>query len=781
MLIRGPSPSAVACRTVAAALLAMIGLCGPLAAQDAPKSDPGAESPTLSRVFAAWQARQERIKSFYFAWNVRAVLPKGYEFPGVRVLPGLRAWDVVSDKHVEFSVPQSEWSGAGSDRWQSDFSEIVYNADDGWKETGRLRITHDGTLNSRLRVPSDSAASPTIAIWRKVPVKHPSNIGSSGDSLLLNLEFDLVPLRLAVRPLGPSSDWTPENSRVVSEDALVGGVHCVKLQMDKMNYSEQCWVDPKRDYCVVRWERGNGANKPLDLVIDCEQSVDHEWLPARWRWTLFDRPGAESASFAATVTRRAVNKTLPEKTFTADYPRGTRVYDASVELPIVESDDHSGMLPPDEARPLLAAIADAWLKRQSQARRFKYVWRREGDRNTINTLCVDGEKYMTEYKTPDWAPPAREAKPARLERQMWFVHEMKTVFDGVDTRDFRLSDAPQAPGGVVNIRPGSGVERTGAFPGDRYLFFVFRPLDPIFKGISVADLRDPAKFRIRRQTGKIGDVACIVIETEEHPGLQADYWLDPARDYLPLREHRTLNGEDRDRLDLSYRPDPTCGWVPVGWTDANVGMGGSVLFSNIDTVIAFTINQPIPAADFRLDTPPGADVRDARQDRRPKRERADDAAAVARMKALRAAIDAKEKAHPRAAKPVFDRFADPTADFETAFKLARDTNKRVLIVFGANWSVDCRVLAVALKENADLSAALRKGFVFVLVDIEKDAGRHLWEKYVPNRPRNTIPHLAVFDPGGKVLKTDDAKALEIDDDYSIPRVKAFLAEWSLPK
>jgi hypothetical protein len=89
MLFRGLSPAAVLWKTLAAALLAMIGLRGPLAAQETQRGDSGAASPTLARVFAAWKARQERIKSFYFAWNVRVALPKGYELRGMRVLAGV--------------------------------------------------------------------------------------------------------------------------------------------------------------------------------------------------------------------------------------------------------------------------------------------------------------------------------------------------------------------------------------------------------------------------------------------------------------------------------------------------------------------------------------------------------------------------------------------------------------------------------------------------------------------------------------------------------------------
>jgi thioredoxin-related protein len=105
----------------------------------------------------------------------------------------------------------------------------------------------------------------------------------------------------------------------------------------------------------------------------------------------------------------------------------------------------------------------------------------------------------------------------------------------------------------------------------------------------------------------------------------------------------------------------------------------------------------------------------------------------------------------------------------------------VLIEFGSNWCEGCLDLAVALKENEDVSTALKKDFILVLVDTSSESGRHLQEKYVPERQRNSIPHLAVLDPAGKVLKNDDTTAFEVDDDYSVPKLKAFLAQWSPPK
>jgi beta-lactamase regulating signal transducer with metallopeptidase domain len=774
------------------------------ASEGADEPPPAAQTRTLERVFAAWKARQERIKSFYFVWKLRAAVPKGYQFvpegyqfPFAGGLAGVRKGDAALDtaKDVEFTAPQSEWSGDGPDRLRSDFTDFLYNGVDGWKETKRSRLTQNGILYARLLVPADSAEAPKIEICRKVPFKHPSNRLSRA-GFFEGSEIDLTPLRLALRPTTTASDWTPENCRVRSEDALSGGVHCIQLQMDKVDHSERCWVDPKRDYSVVRWERRHNDLAALDFAIEVQQGPDHEWLPQRWSWRLSADPAGRAASFEATVTRRVINRKLPDATFSADYPRGTRVYDASVDLPIYDSDDRfvdrdnqPGMLPTDEARATLKTIADAWLKRQATVKRFKYTWHAEGLRSTINTVCIDGEKFMKEFKTPAGAVPSPQLR--KFEREIELagkkggsaIHHMKTVFDGANTRSLWFSDNPQWPGGILDITAGSNALDRG-FPID-HLILVFRPFDARFKGINVAELRDPARFRVRKQKGHIGNVTCVVIETEEGRGTQLSYWLDPARDYLPLRKHRMRDGEDRESVEFSYRADPTCGWAVAGWTQANAGPGGSMWSARTDTIIEFTVNQPIPASDFQIDPPPNVHVQDRRIDRRSARQKAREAALDARdakQKALVAAREAKEKTRPKPqAKPVYDPFADPAADLEAGFKLARDTNKRVLIEFGANWCPSCRVLGAVLKENAEVSTAMKKDFVLVFINTESDSGRQLQEKYVPKRQQDSIPHLAVLDPSGKVLKNDDTKAFEVDDDYSVPKLKAFLAEWSPQK
>jgi hypothetical protein len=102
-----------------------------------------------------------------------------------------------------------------------------------------------------------------------------------------------------------------------------------------------------------------------------------------------------------------------------------------------------------------------------------------------------------------------------------------------------------------------------------------------------------------------------------------------------------------------------------------------------------------------------------------------------------------------------------------------------LIEFGANWCPGCLELSALLKDNPEIAAAWKKSFVLVLVDY--DAARKVYEKYVSPDQQNGIPRLVVLDSNGAVLKSDDTSSLDRGDETDPGKVKAFLAEWSAAK
>ncbi len=132
------------------------------AAQQAAPPPTAVQSATLSRVFAAWQKRQEHVKSFHFVWDTRVTLPKGDEFQPFQIIsPPAQVWPgtvpIVLDKTTEFTVSQTEWWGQGDDRLRFDFPIVKNVGANHWNQVARVRLIRDGSIRSRLTVPSSPA------------------------------------------------------------------------------------------------------------------------------------------------------------------------------------------------------------------------------------------------------------------------------------------------------------------------------------------------------------------------------------------------------------------------------------------------------------------------------------------------------------------------------------------------------------------------------------------------------------------------------------------------
>ena len=68
--------------------------------------------------------------------------------------------------------------------------------------------------------------------------------------------------------------------------------------------------------------------------------------------------------------------------------------------------------------------------------------------------------------------------------------------------------------------------------------------------------------------------------------------------------------------------------------------------------------------------------------------------------------------------PVYDESADGRAQVAQAFAKAKSDNKQVMIVFGANWCGDCKMLDGEFKKPA-LKALLDAHYVVVKVDVNR--------------------------------------------------------------
>ena len=127
-------------------------------------------------------------------------------------------------------------------------------------------------------------------------------------------------------------------------------------------------------------------------------------------------------------------------------------------------------------------------------------------------------------------------------------------------------------------------------------------------------------------------------------------------------------------------------------------------------------------------------------------------------------------------KVIYAPGVDAHAEIKQALALASKANKRVLVVFGANWCYDCHVLDLAF-HRPDVATVLQKSYEVVHVDVgEGNKNQDLMEQYqVPMK--KGIPAIAVLDSNGKLLYSQKGGEFEKARALAPEDVLAFLNKW----
>ena len=130
---------------------------------------------------------------------------------------------------------------------------------------------------------------------------------------------------------------------------------------------------------------------------------------------------------------------------------------------------------------------------------------------------------------------------------------------------------------------------------------------------------------------------------------------------------------------------------------------------------------------------------------------------------------------------VYDEQADAKADIEAALARAAKENRRVLLVWGANWCGWCVKLHTFFEEDPDVSRKLFYEYDVVKIDIGKnDKNLDLAKRYGATFQKEGVPFLTVLDAKGAVLANQETGALEDGPKHDQEKVLAFLTEHQAP-
>ncbi|HEY1462139.1 MAG TPA: thioredoxin family protein [Terriglobales bacterium] len=127
-------------------------------------------------------------------------------------------------------------------------------------------------------------------------------------------------------------------------------------------------------------------------------------------------------------------------------------------------------------------------------------------------------------------------------------------------------------------------------------------------------------------------------------------------------------------------------------------------------------------------------------------------------------------------KQIYAEGVDARAEIKEALDKAAKGNKNVIVVFGANWCLDCHVLDMAF-HRADFVPVLQKNYEVVHVDIGKgDKNQDLMNEYqVPMK--KGIPAVAVLDSHGKLLASQKNGEFENARSMGPEELLKFLNQW----
>ena len=103
-----------------------------------------------------------------------------------------------------------------------------------------------------------------------------------------------------------------------------------------------------------------------------------------------------------------------------------------------------------------------------------------------------------------------------------------------------------------------------------------------------------------------------------------------------------------------------------------------------------------------------------------------------------------------AAPRPYDEAANAAADLDRAVASAAASNKRVLVVFGANWCADCVALDGAMK-NEQTAELVGKSFVVVKVDVGNFDRNLALAKQFGDPIKKGIPAAVLLSPNRQVL------------------------------
>lgn len=271
--------------------------------------------PPKTDVLKAWQKRQDAVKTLRFAWTEQQTHPTGWlsnpRFPERErsSIPGM-----LIDRSYTVSKTLAVDGGKMRYGFELDRKEepdgIRVPAPPGGRTDGLGLRRHYSYLS--VFDGSGGRTTMTTLMDSPPPVTRRSAVNADAQTL------DTRPLLFAFRPLDPVMGHLLLDRAVTNQmRSFYKGksIFLLEEQMDPSGWKMILWIEPERDFIVVRIAVCFESYFIADIDIDHTQDPQWGWIPGGWRVTARLADGTKRQVTEAKVTGYSINQPIEADEF----------------------------------------------------------------------------------------------------------------------------------------------------------------------------------------------------------------------------------------------------------------------------------------------------------------------------------------------------------------------------------------------------------------------------------------------------------------------------------
>lgn len=317
----------------------------------AQEANPPTRLPTIEQILRVWRARQEKVRSAHFEYDIERTIYKGFLDAAIPNQPHGSAEPNPPQDYVVNGTGGVAISGQKLRNW----CELP-----SWDPTtkslypSKYLDTFNGVKSKNLFTPADGQVSYSMGTIRGTTASQSA------------VSFPIAALLHTFRGDHPEF-FSQLGKYTVTRQSIVATRPCVELVKKQRTRDERdvFYLDLERGFVVVRKATLVGGEPTWQLDVKYRPDNVIEWVPSSWEYMIrFGKRDTPFESARYTVTRYILNPQLDASEFDIEFAPGTRVVDyvgtkgESVQY-VVKDDRAKGPEIPTSANPTYDELVKA--------------------------------------------------------------------------------------------------------------------------------------------------------------------------------------------------------------------------------------------------------------------------------------------------------------------------------------------------------------------------------------------------------------------------------------